>query len=79
MVSWLIWFIFMTFSCPLANLRASPGRYYAAAVMKTLLGLLITKYDSELLDPQGPRWFVWRSFIYPRPSTKVILRRRAEM
>lgn len=30
MVSWLIWFIFMIFSCSLVNLRDGFGRYYAA-------------------------------------------------
>jgi len=39
-----------------------------------LLGLFITKYDLQLSkDPQTSRWFNWRSFKYPKPSTTVIL------
>ncbi|EGD92510.1 hypothetical protein TESG_00083 [Trichophyton tonsurans CBS 112818] len=52
---------------------ACPGRFYAAAVMKIILGLYLTKYDMELADKKAPRWFMWRSFIYPSASTTVIL------
>ncbi|EZF23054.1 hypothetical protein H112_04207 [Trichophyton rubrum D6] len=52
---------------------ACPGRFYAAAVMKIILGLYLTKYDMELADKKAPRWFTWRSFIYPSASTIVIL------
>ncbi|KAK4220739.1 putative cytochrome P450 E-class, group IV [Podospora fimiseda] len=55
---------------------ACPGRYYAAAVMKTMLGLFVTKYDMKLTDPDAVRYFSWRTFIYPFPGTKVTLSRR---
>lgn len=51
MVSCLIYFTLMTRCChieDLTNRRDSPGRYYAAAVMKTMLGLFITKNDCQL-------------------------------
>ncbi|KAK4071690.1 uncharacterized protein Triagg1_5928 [Trichoderma aggressivum f. europaeum] len=57
---------------------ACPGRFYATAVMKTLLALFITKYDDmELEDPKAARYFAWRTFVYPFASTKVILRPRS--
>ncbi|KAL7927017.1 cytochrome P450 [Trichoderma austrokoningii] len=56
---------------------ACPGRFYATAVMKTLLALFITKYDMRLEDKAATRYFAWRTFIYPYASTKVTLRPRA--
>ncbi|KAL6876964.1 cytochrome P450 [Trichoderma novae-zelandiae] len=56
---------------------ACPGRFYATAVMKTLLALFITKYDMQLEDPKAARYFAWRTFIYPYASTKVVLHPRA--
>lgn len=54
----------------------SPGRFYATAVMKTLLALFITKYDMQLEDPKAARYFAWRTFIYPYAGTKVVLHPR---
>ena len=39
----------------LTDLRDSPDRYYAAAVMKTMLELFITKYDCQLSNPASSR------------------------
>ncbi|KAM0262161.1 hypothetical protein ACHAQJ_001904 [Trichoderma viride] len=57
---------------------ACPGRFYATAVMKTLLALFITKYDMQLEDPKS-RYFAWRTFIYPYSSTKVIVHHRTAL
>ncbi|KAF4633231.1 hypothetical protein G7Y89_g4888 [Cudoniella acicularis] len=38
---------------------ACPGRYYAAAVIKVILGQTILNYDFELVDRDAPRWFTW--------------------
>ncbi|UKZ64992.1 uncharacterized protein TrAtP1_006194 [Trichoderma atroviride] len=58
---------------------ACPGRFYATAVMKTLLALFITKYDMQLEEKAAGRYFAWRTFIYPYASTKVLLRPRAAL
>ncbi|KAK1254766.1 hypothetical protein MKX08_008761 [Trichoderma sp. CBMAI-0020] len=58
---------------------ACPGRFYATAVMKTLLALFITKYDMQLEEKATARYFAWRTFIYPYASTKVLLRPRAAL
>jgi cytochrome P450 len=50
----------------------SPGRYYAAAVMKVVLAQIIRDYDCSLVDPGARRWFTWRSTTLPRPGTKVV-------
>ncbi|KAI1824544.1 cytochrome P450 [Xylaria intraflava] len=52
------------------------GRWYASAAIKVMLGLFITKWDMELVDPTASRYFSWRTFIYPYSSTKVILKPR---
>lgn len=50
----------------------SPGRFYASAVMKVILGQMILNYDCELLNPNEKRLFTWRSTILPKPSAKVV-------
>tara|TARA_R110002003_G_scaffold110_2_gene9237 strand:- start:5154 stop:5345 length:192 start_codon:yes stop_codon:yes gene_type:complete len=50
----------------------SPGRYYASAVMKVILGQIIMNYDCELADPEAPRWWTWRSSMLPKEKTMVI-------
>ncbi|KAI1282914.1 cytochrome P450 [Xylaria sp. FL0933] len=51
---------------------ACPGRYYAVAVMKVVLGQIIMNYDLDLVDKKAPRWFTWRSTMLPKSSTKVV-------
>ncbi|RYP09153.1 hypothetical protein DL765_008544 [Monosporascus sp. GIB2] len=57
---------------------ACTGRWYAAAMIKIILGTFISKWDMELADPKATRHFCWRTFIYPIPSTKFILEPRPQ-
>ncbi|KAI1412118.1 cytochrome P450 [Hypoxylon sp. FL1857] len=50
---------------------ACPGRYYAVAVMKVILGQMLLNYDCELVEPDAPRWFTWRSTMLPKEKTLV--------
>lgn len=50
----------------------SPGRFYAAAVMKVILGQVLMGYDCEFAEPGAKRLFSWRSTILPKPGLKVI-------
>ncbi|KAK7921466.1 hypothetical protein PG985_009488 [Apiospora marii] len=52
------------------------GRFYASSAIKTLLGLILTKWDLQLEDPKAKQQFAWRSWIYPYAGTKVIVRPR---
>lgn len=56
---------------------ACPGRFYATAVMKTIMAALVSKYDMELSSPKSRRHLVWRTFVYPLPTTKVAVKLRA--
>ncbi|GAP91997.1 putative cytochrome P450 [Rosellinia necatrix] len=56
---------------------ACTGRWYASAMIKIILGTFIEKWDMELAYPKATRHFCWRTFIYPIPSTKFILKPRA--
>ncbi|KAL5121805.1 hypothetical protein ACEQ8H_000020 [Pleosporales sp. CAS-2024a] len=51
---------------------ACPGRYYASAVMKVILGQIIMNYDCELVDPKAQRWWTWRSSMLPKEKTMVV-------
>ena len=62
----------------MAKQKRSPGRFYASAIMKMVSALLIIKFDLQLAQSEDRRWFSWRSFIYPRAKTRVILRPRAK-
>jgi hypothetical protein len=57
----------------------SPGRYYAAAVMKVILGQIIMNYDCELANPEAPRWWTWRSSMLPKENTIVIFTPNARL
>ena len=60
---------------PVSNL--SPGRFYAATVLKTALVHILRNYDIRLVDARAPKTFSWRSTILPRDSPLLLLRRRA--
>jgi cytochrome P450 len=53
---------------------ACPGRYYASAIMKVIMGQLILQYDCELLHGKGNRFLEWRSTILPKSNIKVAFR-----
>ncbi|KAK4185240.1 Ent-kaurene oxidase [Podospora australis] len=57
---------------------ACPGRFYATAVMKVILGQAIMNYDLQLLNKEDSRWRTWRSTMLPRHGTKVVFTRRNE-
>ncbi|RYP56149.1 hypothetical protein DL771_012094 [Monosporascus sp. 5C6A] len=50
---------------------ACTGRWYAAAMIKIILGTFISKWDMELADPKATRHFCWRTFIYPIPTVQA--------
>jgi cytochrome P450 len=51
---------------------ACPGRYYASAVMKVILGQIIMNYDCELVNPDAQRWWTWRSSMLPKEKTMIV-------
>lgn len=61
----------MTFHVWGTGRMACPGRFYAAAVMKVVLGQLIMHYDCQLVDKNAPRLLNWRSTILPKHNTLV--------
>ncbi|KAL2756622.1 hypothetical protein ACRALDRAFT_2041267 [Sodiomyces alcalophilus JCM 7366] len=48
-----------------------PGRFYASAFMKVIIGNIIMDYDCKLVEPDAPRWMTWRSAMIPREKTMV--------
>ena len=53
-----------------------PGRFYAAAAIKSIMAQLIRNYDMELEDRSRSRAFTWRSSMIPRHNRMVILQAR---
>ncbi|KAF3000341.1 hypothetical protein E8E14_002268 [Neopestalotiopsis sp. 37M] len=53
---------------------ACPGRFYATAIMKMIIGQIVLDYDCELQEPEAPRWFTWRSSMLPKASTMVVFK-----
>ncbi|KAI3319097.1 cytochrome P450 [Xylariaceae sp. AK1471] len=49
-----------------------PGRFYATAVMKIIVGHIIMHYDCRLTDATANRWFTWRSTMLPKEHTMVV-------
>ncbi|KAL7621976.1 hypothetical protein AAE478_007477 [Parahypoxylon ruwenzoriense] len=48
-----------------------PGRFYAAAVMKVIMGQMITHYDIDLVEKNACRLLSWRSTALPKHSTML--------
>ena len=67
----MAWYVPLSVVVSYANIYPSPGRYYAAAVIKVILAQIILHYDCELVQPEAPRWFTWRSSMLPKESTLV--------
>ena len=55
---------------------SSPGRFYAVAVLKMMVGHVVDKYDIELTKPDEAKTFSWRSAIIPRSCAKVSFRQK---
>lgn len=49
----------------------SPGRYYAAAIMKIIVAEINLDFDIELEDKDARRWWTWRSSMLPMENTRV--------
>ncbi|KAI2912894.1 hypothetical protein CBS147320_10731 [Aspergillus niger] len=63
------------------GLQACPGRWFAAIVLKLLLGLMVTEFDVKLMDKgEGrPKSEIDRFFIYPDSTKMVVLRKREDV
>jgi hypothetical protein len=57
-------------------MRCSPGRFYAAAVLKLVVATVLLNYDCELPPIRGERSFQWRSSVIPKRSIKLMVQRR---
>lgn len=49
----------------------SPGRMYAAAIMKQIIAQVILNYDIRLVREDEKRCWVWRSSILPLEKTEI--------
>ncbi|GAB1311480.1 hypothetical protein MFIFM68171_01690 [Madurella fahalii] len=56
---------------------ACPGRYYASAFMKVVVGQILMKYDLKLVEPDAPRWMTWRAAMMPKSKTMVVFTPRS--
>ncbi|KAK8104722.1 cytochrome P450 [Apiospora kogelbergensis] len=54
--------------------RTCPGRFYAASVLKMMVGSMLQDYDFAVKAPQGKRVFTWRSAIVPRSDVVIEIR-----
>lgn len=63
---------------PFLIIPSSPGRFYAVAILKMMIGTVIEKYDIDLDHGLGPkeRTFTWRTAVIPRSSIKLKVQER---
>jgi hypothetical protein len=54
----------------------SPGRFYAAVVLKLTVARFLVDYDCELQPFRGDRSVQWRSTIVPKSSIELAVRPR---
>jgi hypothetical protein len=61
------------------NALPSPGRFFAAAVLKMTLAHMLINYDMKFESPDRPVRNMWiAEYSFPDPSGKVMIRRRQE-
>ncbi|KAH6665546.1 cytochrome P450 [Halenospora varia] len=56
--------------------EACPGRFFASFEMKSVIALLVSRYDFKLANADKPTTWLWRTFILPRKDTVLLLRPR---
>lgn len=60
----------------LTEIKLSPGRWYASAVMQQCFVHLLSKYDFKLADPEAGLTYTYTTIVFPRPGLKILLRER---
>ncbi|KJZ80345.1 hypothetical protein HIM_00195 [Hirsutella minnesotensis 3608] len=58
--------------------HACPGRFFAAAEIKSVLCHMLVKYDLKLQDGPAPRMLTQGMHFYPDPTATILVRRRKE-
>ena len=65
-------------TCIIQPMFVSPGRFFAASVLKTMLAHLVMSYDIKLEDDKiRPKRLRFGVNMYPDPAAKIMFRRRA--
>jgi hypothetical protein len=54
----------------------SPGRFYAAAGIKQIFSLILSKFDCEMTDACAPFKYSWRTCNVPRSDMPIAVRPR---
>lgn len=58
--------------------HACPGRFFAAAEIKTALCHMLLKYDLKPREGPAPRVLSQGMHLYPDPMAAILVRRRKE-
>ncbi|RDL40096.1 Cytochrome P450 [Venustampulla echinocandica] len=58
--------------------EACPGRFFASFEMKSVIALLVSRYDFKLANADKPTTWLWRTFTLPRKDTVLLIRERSE-
>ena len=71
---------FLTMPGPIIDSCGSPGRYYAARVLKLALARVLMNYVVKMSgDSKGvKRNFHWRSAIIPKSNTALLFQKRPQ-
>lgn len=57
--------------------EACPGRFFASLEMKSVIALLVSRYDFKLANANAPTTWMWRTTILPRRDAVLLMRERA--
>ena len=60
----------------LIEIKSSPGRWYASAVMQQSFVHLLTKYNFKLADPNANLTSTYTTIVFPRPGLEILLQER---
>jgi len=57
--------------------NCSPGRFFASLEMKSVMVLLISRYEFKLANTLKPATWEWRTFVLPRRDAMLLIRERS--
>lgn len=60
----------------LTEMKCSPGRWYASAVMQQAFVHLLARYNFKLTDPNASLTMTYTTIVFPRPGLEILLQER---
>lgn len=58
--------------------KPCPGRWYVSHMLKAVVTHIIMNYDIKMENKDTPKYILWTTAIFPRPTTRIMLKKRKQ-